>query len=51
MQQEKGLKEQVDAAQHKEVVLKVHIQPWIDEAFIITGSIEAKLTQKKGTQE
>ena len=43
MQQEKALKEQVDAVQHKEAVLRVYLQPWIDEAFIIIGSIEAKL--------
>lgn len=45
MQQAKALKEKVEAAQHKEVVLKANIQPWIDEAFVITTSIEAKLAQ------
>lgn len=45
IQQVKALKEQVDAAQHKEAVLKARTQPWIDEAFIITTSIEDKLAQ------
>lgn len=43
MQQDKALKEQVDVVRHKEVVLKACIQPWIDEAFVITTSIEGKL--------
>jgi len=50
MQQTKALKEQVDATQHKEAVLKARIQPWIDEAFTIIAEIERKLTQTKGTQ-
>ena len=45
MQQEKVLEEQVDVAQHKEVVLKGRVQPWIDEAFTITTVIEGKLSQ------
>jgi len=45
MQQEKAVKEHVDVARHKEVVLKARVQPWIDEAFFITASIEAKLKQ------
>jgi len=44
MQQAKALKEKVDAARHKEVVLKACIQPWIDEAFIIIAFIEANIT-------
>jgi len=51
MQQEKVLKEQVDAARHKETILKARLQPWIDEAYVITTSIEAKLVQMQGTQE
>lgn len=51
MQQAKALKEKVDVARHKEVVLKVHVQPWIDEAFIITTCIEEKFAQMQGTQE
>jgi len=51
MKQAKVLKKKLDAAQHKEVVLKVRVQPWIDEAFIFTTSIEAKLTQMQGMQE
>ena len=45
MQQAKALKDQVDATQHKKDALKARIQPWIDEAFFITASIEAKLMQ------
>ena len=48
MQQAEALKEQVDAAQHREVVLKAHIQPHIDEAIIIIMTIEGKLTQMQG---
>ena len=44
MKEEKALKEQVDVAQHKKSVLKVHLQPWIDEAYLITTSIEGMLT-------
>ena len=43
MQQAKALEEQVDMAWHKEAVLKVHIQPSIDEAFTIIVEIEGKL--------
>jgi len=48
MQQAKALKEQVDAACHKEVVLKVCIQPWIDKAFTIIVDIKGKFTQIQG---
>ncbi len=42
-QNAKALKEQLDASRHKEAVLKVRIQPWINEAFTITAEIEGKL--------
>ena len=45
MQQAKALKEKVDAVRHKEAVLKARVQPWIDEEFVITALIEAKLVQ------
>ena len=38
-QEERALKEQVDVARHKEAVLKVHLQSWIDMAYAITASI------------
>lgn len=38
-----GIKEQVDAMQQKEALLKAHVEPWIDEAFLITVDIEGKL--------
>jgi len=41
----------VDITQHKEAVLKAHLLPWIDEAYIITASIEAKLAQLQATQQ
>lgn len=47
LQQAKALKEQVDATRQKEVVFKSHVQPWIDEAFLITVAIKGKLTQMK----
>ena len=43
----KALKEQVDVARQKEAVLKVHVQPWIDEAFHITANVEGKLKKMK----
>ena len=39
MQQAKALKEQVVASWHKEEVLKVCLQPWIDEEYTITTTI------------
>jgi len=47
LQQVKVLKEQVDVAQQKEAVLKVRVQPWIDEAFYINADIKGKLVQMK----
>ena len=49
MQEAKVLKEQVDATRHKETVLKVRLQPWINEAYTITTSIEAKIAQLQAT--
>ena len=43
MQKAKVPKEQVDSARHKEVIFKVRLQPWIDEGYVITASIEGKL--------
>jgi len=37
----------VDATRQKEAVLKARVQPWIDEAFLITIDIEGKLTHMK----
>jgi len=41
----------VDVARHKEAVLKACLQPWINEAYTITKSIEAKLAQLQENQE
>jgi len=43
LQEAKALKEQVDIAKHKEVALKAHLQPSLDEAYAITTTIEGKL--------
>ena len=51
MQQAKTLKEQVDVARHKEVVLKMRLQLWIYEVYIATASIKGKLAQLQETQE
>ena len=48
MQQAKAMKEQVNATQHKEAVLKARVQPWIDKAFTIKAEIEGKLTHMEG---
>ena len=40
----RDLKEWVDVVQHKEVGLKACIQPWFEEAFMVTTTIEGKLT-------
>ena len=48
MQQERALKEQVDVARQKEALLKVCIQPWINETFTITTYIEGKLAEMQG---
>jgi len=45
------LKEQVDAVRQKEAVLKAHVQPCIDEAFLITADIEGKLTHMKAMHD
>lgn len=47
----KVLKEQVDAAQRKEAVLKVHLNPWLDEAYLIITSIEGRLASLQETQQ
>ena len=45
------MKEQVDAAQQKEAMLKVCLKPWLDEAYLVTISIEGKLTSLQVTQQ
>lgn len=51
LQQAKALKEQVDVARQKEAVLKACVQPWIDEAFLITVDIKEKLAHMKAMQD
>lgn len=43
MEEAQALKAQVDAARKKEAVPKECIQPWIDEAFAVSTTIEGKL--------
>ena len=43
MREAQALKAQVDAAHQKEAMLKERIQPWLDEAFVVTANIEGKL--------
>ena len=50
LQEAKALKEQVDTAQHKEAVLKAYLKRWLDEAYLITTSIEGKLASLQETQ-
>ena len=38
----------MDATRHKEAVLKVRIQPWMDEAFTIMANIKGKLAHMQG---
>lgn len=42
MRDAEALKAQVDMAQQKEEVLKERIQPWLDEAFMVSSNIEGK---------
>lgn len=51
MQEAKTLKERVDATQQKEAVLKAHLKPWLDEAYLVTTSIEGKLASLQATQQ
>lgn len=51
MQEAKVLKEHVDVVRHKEVVLKVRLQPWIDKAYTFTASIEGKLMKLHVAQQ
>lgn len=41
------LKAQVDAVRQHEVVLKEHIQPWLDETFSVSTTIEGNLAHMK----
>jgi len=41
----------VDAALHKEAVLKERLKPWLDEAYIVIGYIESKLTTLQAMQK
>jgi len=43
MQEAKALKEQVDAAQHKEFILKAYLKHWLDEAYLITTTTKGKM--------
>lgn len=51
LQEEKVLKEQVDTSQHKEEELKAWLKPWLDEAYVLTTTIEGKLPNLQVTQQ
>jgi len=51
MQEGKILKEQVDAAQCKESILKARIGPWLDEAYALSAAIEGNLAGLQATQQ
>ena len=43
LQEAKELKEQAEAAQRKEAVLKARLAPWMDEAYLLSTTIGEKL--------
>lgn len=45
----KALKEQVNATQRKEAVLKDRLGPWKDDAYVLTTSIEEKFSSLQTT--
>jgi len=51
MREAQALKAQVDVAQQKETGLKEHIQPWLDEALVVSSNIEGKLAHMQAASE
>lgn len=43
MREVQDMKIQAEVVRQKEVVVKVHIQPWLDEAFAVSTTIEHKV--------
>lgn len=43
MREAQALKIQVDASRQKETVIKECLQPWLDEAFVVSTAIECKV--------
>jgi len=43
MWEAQDLKIQADAAKQKEAVVKAHLQPWLNEAFVVSTTIEHKV--------
>jgi len=41
------MKIQAEAMKQKEAVVKAHIQPWLDEAFAVSTTIEHKVAHMK----
>jgi len=41
----------VDAALHKEAVLKVRLKPWLEESYMVIGNVEGKLASLQATQQ
>lgn len=51
LQEAKELKEQVNATQQREAVPKARLGPWMDEAYVLTTTIEENLTNLQRTQQ
>lgn len=51
LEEEKALKEHVYVAQCREAVLKARLGPWLDEAYVLTTTIEGKLVSLQETQQ
>lgn len=45
------MKEQMDVAQQREAVLKARLGSWLDEAYVLTATIEEKFTTLQTTQQ
>lgn len=51
LQEVKQFLTQVEAVQKKEVVLKVRLGSWLEEAYQVTTNIQGKLTRLQQTQQ
>lgn len=43
IQEARDMKIQADVARQKEAVIKVRLQPWLDEEFMVSTTIECKV--------
>lgn len=49
--EEKKLLEKLEETQQKEAVLKAKLGPWLDEAYVISSTIEDKLVNLQRTHQ